>query len=130
MAEPLEIESVTGKKIRYRVDVDAREFKGRAGLPWAIIAANRDLSLNELLEVMAHYGCERSRSWVSRRRWMFVDPDYARQRGSAADADGQQARAYQIMDQHKNVSARELVRILGEAGIKRGKDWVLRHRVH
>jgi len=133
MIEWLETDSyLTDKKhrIRYRVDIDAREFKGRAGMPWLIMAANVQLSVNDLLDVMSHYGYERTRSWVSRRRWIFFDADYVRQSGGAADSDGQQARAYRIMDEHTNVSAREMVRILGKAGIRRGKDWVLKHRVH
>lgn len=130
MAEYLEIESpTTGKKIEYRVALDAREFKGRAGMPWLIMAANINLSINQLLDVMAHYGYERTRSWVDRRRWIFFDAAYVRQSGRAADEDGQQARAYRIMDKHPKASARELVRILGKAGIKRGKDWVLKNRV-
>jgi hypothetical protein len=133
MIEWLETESyLTDKKqeIKYRVDIDAREFKGRARMPWLIMAANVNLSINDLLDVMAHYGYERTRSWVSRRRWIFFDPDYVRQSGGQADSDGLQARAYRLMDAHPNVSAREMVRILGNAGIKRGKDWVLKHRVH
>jgi hypothetical protein len=112
------------------VDIDARDFKGRAGMPWLIMAANVHLSINQLLDVMAHYGYERTRSWVERRRWIFFDENYVRQSGAAADADGQQARAYKIMDKHPKVSARNMVRILREHGIKRGKDWVLKHRVH
>jgi hypothetical protein len=128
--EYLEIESpTTGKKIKYRVNFDAREFKGRAGMPW-IIMANVNLSINQLLDVMSHYGYERTRSWVSRRRWVFFDPAYVSQSGRTADADGQQARAYRIMDQHPHASARELARILRKAGIKRSKDWVLKHRIH
>lgn len=127
----LEIESaVTGKKIRYRVDIDARDYKGRAGMPWLIMAANVNLSLTQLRDVMAHYGYERPLAWISRRRWLFFDADYVRLSGGVADADGKQARAYQIMDQHPNASAREMSRILKEAGIKRSKDWVLKHRVH
>ncbi len=95
--EYLEIEGpATGKKIEYRVDIDAREFKGRAGMPWLIMAANVNLSITQLLEVMAHYGVYRTRSWVDRRRWMFFDAAYVRQSGATADADGQQSRAYQI----------------------------------
>ena len=79
---------------------------------------------------MAAYGYERTRSWVSRRRWIFFDADYVRNTGGGvSNADGQEARAYRIMDQHPHVSARELARILRKAGIRRGKDWVLRHRV-
>jgi hypothetical protein len=128
--EYLEIKSpITGKKIDYRLDVDAREFQGRAGMPW-IMAANVNLSINDLLEIMAAHGYERTRSWVGRRRWIFEDENYVRQSGASADADGKQARAYRIMDRHPHVSARELVRILGKEGIKRSKDWVLKHRVH
>jgi hypothetical protein len=124
------MQSSSGKKISYRVDIDARDFKGRAGLPWLIMAANVNLSINQLLDVMAAYGCQRTRSWVARRRWIFFDANYVRNAGGQADTDGQQARAYRLMDEYPSVSAREMVRILRDAGIKRGKDWVLKHRVH
>jgi hypothetical protein len=52
-----------------------------------------------------------------------------RNAGGIRNADGQEARAYRIMDQHPHVSARELARILRRSGIKRGKDWVLKNRV-
>lgn len=132
MAEYLEIEgSPTGKKIRYQVAIpDIRQYKGRAGLPWLIMAANVNLSINDLLVVMAHYGVVRTRSWVSRRRWIFFDAGYVRSSGASADADGQQARAYRIMEQHPKISARDMVRVLSDNGIKRGRDWVLKHRIH
>jgi hypothetical protein len=127
----LEHDSINlGKKVRYRLDINAGEFKGRAGMPWLIMAANIHLSINELLEVMDAYGYERTRSWVSRRRWIFFDDNYVRNAGGVRNADGQEARAYRIMDAHPHVSARELARILRQNGIKRGKDWVLRNRVH
>lgn len=105
------------------------EFKGRAGMPWLIMAANIHLSINELLMVMKHYGYERTRSWVSRRRWIFFDPNYVRSAGGVRDADGKESRAFLIMEQHPRESARRLVGILRENGIKRGKDWVLKNRV-
>jgi len=130
MIEWLEHDSpALGRKIRYRVDIDAREFKGRAGMPWLIMAANVHLSINELLEVMAAYGYERTRSWVSRSRWIFFDANYVRNAGGVRNADGQEARAYRIMEQHPHVSARELVWILHRRGIKRGRTWVMKHRV-
>lgn len=113
------------KKIKYRLDINAGEFEGRAGMPWLIMAANVNLSITELLEVMEVYGYERTRSWVSRRRWIFFD---ARNVGRSRNEDGQEARAFRIMDQHPRVSAREMARILRENGIKRSKDWVLRNR--
>jgi hypothetical protein len=128
--EWLELESVgLGKKIRYRLDINAGDFKGRAGMPWLIMAANLHLSINELLEVMEAYGYGRTRSWVSRRRWLFFDADYVRNAGGVRNADGQEERAYQIMDKHTRVSARELTRVLQKSGIKRSKDWVLKNRV-
>jgi hypothetical protein len=121
---------VLGKKITYRLDINAADFKGRAGMPWLIMAANTNLSINDLQSLMAAYGYIRTRSWISRRRWIFFDPEYVRNMGGGvSDKDGQQARAYQIMDANRNVSARMLVRILKDHGIKRGTDWVLKHRV-
>jgi hypothetical protein len=130
--EWLELHSTgLGKKIRYRLDINAEEFRGRAGVTWLIMAANPQLSIDELCAVMEEaFGCYRPRSWVWRRRWIFLDPANVRKAGGVSDADGQQARAYRIMDQHRAVSARELVRILRKSGIKRGRDWVLKHRVH
>lgn len=128
--EWLELDSAgLGKKIRYRLDIKAEDFKGRAGMPWLIMAANLHLSINELLEVMEAYGYYRTRSWVSRRRWIFFDANYVRNAGGVRNADGQEGRACQIMDKHPHVSARELARILRKNGIRRGKDWVLKNRV-
>ena len=93
------------------------------------MAANVHLSINELLEVMTAFGYERTRSWVSRRRWIFFDANYVRNAGRSRNEDGQETRAHRIMDEHPNVSARELARILRKSGIKRGKDWVLKNRV-
>ena len=120
-----------GREISREVNLtlDIRDFKGRAGMPWLIMAANVHLSINDLLRVMAAYGYERTRSWVSRRRWIFFDANYVRTAGAPRNADGQEARAYRIMGEHPRVSARELARILRKNGIRRGKDWVLRHRV-
>lgn len=130
MIEWLEVDSpALRKKIRYRADIDIREFKGRAGMPWLIMAANVHLSINELLAVMAAHGYERTRSWVSRRRWIFFDAGYVRSAGVVRNADGQEERAHRIMAEHPRVSARELARILSKKGIKRGKDWVLKNRV-
>ena len=120
---------ILDKKIRYRLDIDAADFEGRAGMPWLIMAANVHLSITELLEVMAVYGYERTRSWVSRRRWIFFDANHVRNAGRTRNEDGQEDRAQRIMDEHPHVSARELARILRENGIKRGKDWVLKNRV-
>lgn len=129
MPEWLEIDSPTlGKKIQYRTDINICDFVGRAGMPWLIMAANVNLSITELLDVMAAHGYERTRSWVSRRRWIFFSADYVRKAGRVRNGDGQEERAHRIMRQHPHVSAREMARILRESGIKRGKDWVLKNR--
>ena len=119
------------RKINHEINLslDVRDFKGRAGMPWLIMAANPHLSINDLLAAMAAFGYERTRSWVSRRRWIFLDPADVRTAGGVRNADGQEARAYRIMGQHPHVSARELTRILRKSGIQRGKDWVLKNRV-
>lgn len=119
-----------GREISREVNLtlDVRDFKGRAGMPWLIMAANVHLSINDLLEVMRAFGYERTRSWVSRRRWIFFPADYVRNT-ARVNADGQDARASRIMAENPRASARELARILKKMGIRRGKDWVLRHRV-
>ena len=118
-----------GREIRREVNLtlDVRDFKGRAGMPWLIMAANSHLSLNDLLEVMRAYGYERTRSWVSRRRWIFLPADHVHNT-ARVNADGQDARAFRIMSENPRASARELARILERRGIRRGKDWVIKHR--
>ena len=74
-----------GKKIRYRLDINAEDFRGRAGVVWLIMAANPHLSLDELCAVMEEaFGCYRPRSWVWRRRWIFLDPANVRKAGGAS----------------------------------------------
>jgi hypothetical protein len=119
-----------GRKVKYRLDTNVANFQGLAGIAWVIMAANPHLSLDELLSVMDRHRCYRTRGWVYRRRWVFLpDAHEHKTGGRRRDEDGQYARAREIMDEHTHVSARELSRILKEYGIKRGKDWVIRHRV-
>jgi hypothetical protein len=122
-----------GNKITEEVNLiaDARHVVGLAGYPWKIMAANPQLS-NVLIERYLRHcgipGAERTASWIQQRRRMFRTVETGNTIGPRSDADGNQARAVRIMRDNPNLSARQMVRLLKENGIKRGRDWVLRHR--
>jgi len=115
------------RSIRYVVDV--RDFEDTPGQAHLVIAANRHLSVGDLVRLLRTFGIERSRSWVQRRRWMYQDPDTVNRSGGKPNADGKDERAIEIMLDNPRLSARQLVRLLAENGIKRGKDWVWLNRL-
>jgi hypothetical protein len=71
---------------------------------------------------------QRSRSWIARKRWLFEDPNNVNHPGEKPNADGRDSRAISIIRENRTMSARALARLLSEHGIRRGKDWVLKHR--
>lgn len=110
--------------------IDIRDFKGLPGYPLLVLAANRHLSggvLEMLLELEGGKNL-RSRSWIYRRRWLFLDPKTVQGSGSQPNADGRDPRAVAIMRENPTLSLRDLSRLLAQHGIKRGKDWVRQHR--
>lgn len=110
---------------------DARDVIGLAGFPWIVIAANPQLSNDKIswfLATCGVVGAERSAGWIQRHRGMFRRTKQHPPGGTAADADGNYARAVQIMREHPTVSARQLVRNLKEHGINRSREWVRKHR--
>jgi hypothetical protein len=109
--------------------IDIRDYKGRDGYPWLVIAANPHLSVYVLWLLLFFEGGknERGESWIKRRRWLFRDPEEVRV-GRQANADGKDDRAVNIMRENPTMSARGLVRLLKQHGIHRGKDWVLKHK--
>lgn len=59
--------------------LDLRQYLGTPGYPWLALAANPHLSLWDLLVYLDHVnettpGVQRSRSWIQRRRWLFLQP--------------------------------------------------------
>ncbi len=106
--------------------LDIRDFEGRPGFALLLIAANRHLSVADVLAYLKMLGVGRSRNWVTRRRWLFHDEAG---QGAKADADGKDARALKIMAANPTLSLRDVSRLLSEAGITRSRDWVRRHRV-
>jgi hypothetical protein len=113
------------REINYTIDV--REFKGRAGYPLLLVAANWRLSVRVLSMLLETEGGNnaRGRNWVFKRRWMFADPETINDQEST---DGKDARAVAIMRENPTLSLRYLSRLLAQHGIKKGKDWVRRHR--
>jgi hypothetical protein len=107
---------------------DFRDFDGTAGQAHLIIAANRHLSVSDLLRLLDVFGIERSRSWIQRRRWMYQDPETENPTGGRANADGKDERAIEIMRDNSTLSARDLVRLLADNNIRRSRNWVWRNR--
>jgi hypothetical protein len=105
--------------------LDIRDFKGRPGFALLLIAANPHLSVTDILECLRLHGVGRSRTWVTRRRWLFHDEAG---QGAKADADGKDARALKIVAANPTLSLRDVSRLLSEAGIDRSREWVRRHR--
>jgi len=116
------------RPINYVIDV--RDFKGRPGFPWLLIAANPHLSVNVLWMWLRSEDkkYERSQSWIYRRRWLFEDPEKANGVGRQPNVDGKDGRAIAIMRENPTLSARAMSRLLKEHGIVRNKDWVLKHK--
>jgi hypothetical protein len=119
------------KTVDVNLVADARNVVGLAGYPWLIMAANPQLS-NVLIERYLGNcgidGAERSLSWIQRHRWMFRTVEPGNAKGPRPDADGNYARALQIMWDHPTVSNCKLVHILKEHRIKRSREWIRKHR--
>lgn len=128
----LEFEGASGKRLTRPISyvIDIRDYKGRPGYPWLVIAANPQLSVYALWVWLLSEGGknERGESWIKRRRWLFRDTEEVNCAGGQANADGRDERAVKIMRENPTMSARSLVRLLRENGIRRGKDWVLKHK--
>ena len=105
--------------------LDIRDFKGRPGFALLLIAANPHLSVTDILECLRLHGVGRSRTWVSKRRWLFHDEVG---QGAKADLDGKDGHALKIMAANPTLSLRNVSRLLSEAGIDRSREWVRRHR--
>ena len=110
--------------------LDIRDFEGTAGYAWVFLAANPHLSAADIWRwlLMKGNGMARSESWIQRRRWLFLPRGTINSR-SKPNRDGKDEKAITLMAEHTRLSLRDVVRLLAQHGIKRGKDWVRKHRV-
>jgi len=108
--------------------IDIRDFKHLAGFPYLLMAANPDLSIRDIQEVLlgVHERLNRSVGWLSRRFWLFRGKGKA---GGRSNPDGLDEKAGGIMEANPRLSSRQLVYLLRENGIDRSREWVRKHRV-
>ncbi len=118
------------KHVAVNFTLDAMNFKGMAGFGLLVLAANPHLTIPQLARLLELNGCERSRAWIQKRRWMFKPPDVERGMGGRNTnmTDGKDAAALTIMRENPRLSLRDLVRLLAAHGIERGREWVRCHR--
>ncbi len=107
--------------------IDVRDFVGTPGYAMLLVAANTALSVSDLLRFFWLSDVGRSRSWISRRRWMFQQPGTTNA-VAKPNKDGYEVRAVTIMGENPALSVRQLVHLLKEHGITRGREWVRMHR--
>jgi len=107
--------------------LDTRNHIGEPGWALLVVAANTHLSVTELLTLLDSEGVGRSRSWVSRRRWLFEQPG-AGHNPACPIRDGKHGHALKIMAANPTLSVRQLTKLLSESGITRGREWVRCHR--
>ena len=110
--------------------INVQDFVGEPGYAWLVMAANPHLSAPDIERVIMLAdapACERSANWIRRRRWLF-HPSTTDQPGKRPDADGEGGRATLLMLNNPKMSLRNLVVLLKERGISRGREWVRRHR--
>lgn len=117
------------RTINHTLNID--NYLGTPGYPLLFMAANTHLSLWELglflyWQAERTPGVERTRSWLQRRRWLFLRPET---RFTWGNRDGRDEQARALIGEHPQVSLRTLVRLLGEHGISRSKEWVRQNRV-
>ena len=113
--------------------IDVREYLGTPGYSMLVVAANTNLSVAAIEDLLLDVAEEhplvaRSRSWIQRRRWLFQQPDTSNFKPTKADQDGRQKQALQIMSLNPKLSACGLSRLLKERGIVRSREWVRKHR--
>ena len=111
-----------------RETIDLRQFEETPGYALLVIAANPHLSRSNILQWLRLKGVERSDSWITRRRWLFQNPNASNAPGVKPDMDGKGKRALTIMRANPRLSLRELTRFLAEHGIRRSREWVRRNR--
>ena len=119
-----------GKEQRRLVNDTIRlaESAGTPGHASLLMAANTHLSVSELRKLIASIGVQRSDKWIRSRRWLYQQPGTVNPGGHRPNCDGKDAQAVAIMRAHTTLSLRNMVRLLAQHGIRRGRTWVMMHR--
>jgi hypothetical protein len=110
--------------------IDIREFTHCAVYPWLVMAANPHLSAPDIQEFLSRQDVAeafRPTRWISKRRWMCGETRH--QGGTRPDADGRDPLAFELLSDNRDLSLRDMVRLLKENGITRGREWVRVNRV-
>jgi len=124
----LDLGTTVPKTVRCTLDI--RDYEHLAGFSWLLIAANTHLSLAELEIALRHAGPnhKRSKSWIARRRWMFVDTPKTRA-GAPKNRDGHEEQVLRFMADNPKMSSRQMAGYLHKIGIARSPTWIRQHRV-
>ncbi len=126
----VEATDTRGRLVRFpvRMDINAADFAGTAIYPWLVMAANPQLSANAISTFLFDSGppaAYRPGHWLARRRKMFFPPGTKRPTARVGpDHDA----ALRIMRDNTGLSLRDLVRLLKENGVTRGREWVRQWR--
>jgi hypothetical protein len=110
--------------------IDIREFTHCAVYPWLLMAANPHLSAPDISEITASQDNDavfRPARWINKRRWMCGETRH--QGGARRNADGRDPLAFELLAANRTLSLRDMVRLLKEHGISRGREWVRCNRV-
>jgi hypothetical protein len=128
--EILEFQDGAGRTVTRLVNqiIDIRAFTHYAVFPWLLMAANPHLSAPDISEYLAWQGegVFRPVRWVSKRRWM-CGPVHSS--GPRRNADGCDTLAFELLAANRDLSLRDMVRLLKENGIQRSREWIRRNRV-
>jgi hypothetical protein len=113
--------------------IDARDYLGTPGYSLLLVAANTHLSVADIemwLQVQSRTTpfVGRSLSWIQRHRWLFQQPNTDNTKNPEPNLDGKAAKAIEVMRANPKLSLRDLAVLLNSHGIKRGREWIRRHR--
>jgi hypothetical protein len=106
--------------------IDIREFRHCAVYPWLLMAANPHLSAPDLSEITGNASFRPAR-WINKRRWMCGET--RNKGGNRPNADGRDPLAFKLLGEFRELSLRDMVKLLKENGISRSREWVRVNRV-
>ncbi|MGA9070769.1 MAG: hypothetical protein WB424_10970 [Terracidiphilus sp.] len=130
--ETLEFRDGAGRPVTRLVNqiIDIREFTHCAVYPWLLMAANPHLSAPDLSLItadQAHDEVFRPARWINKRRWMCGETRH--KGGARPNADGRDPLALRLLAANRDLSLRDMARLLKKHGIQRGREWVRVNRV-